>query len=37
MNAALKKKDKAVIKFKDAVPASAEPVLLGITQTSLDY
>ena len=32
---ALKKKDKAVIKFKDAVPATAEPVLLGITQTSL--
>ncbi len=35
MNTALKKKNKAVIKFRDAVPASAEPVLLGITQTSL--
>ncbi|MDQ3020747.1 MAG: DNA-directed RNA polymerase subunit beta' [Bacteroidota bacterium] len=35
MNAALKKKDKAVIKFKDAIAATAEPVLLGITQTSL--
>ena len=35
LNAALKKKDKAVIKSKDAVPATAEPVLLGITQTSL--
>ena len=34
-NAALKKKDKAVIKSKDAVPATGEPVLLGITQTSL--
>ncbi len=35
MNVALKKKSKAVIKFKDAVPASGDPVLLGITQTSL--
>ncbi len=35
MNAALKKKNKAVIKSKDAVPASGDPVLLGITQTSL--
>ena len=35
LNAALKKKDKAQIKSKDAVPATAEPVLLGITQTSL--
>lgn len=35
MNAALKKKDKPVFKVRDAVPATAEPVLLGITQTSL--
>ena len=35
LNAALKKKNKAVIKFKDAIPASGDPVLLGITQTSL--
>jgi DNA-directed RNA polymerase subunit beta' len=35
LNAALKKKGKAAIKFKDAVPASGDPVLLGITQTSL--
>ncbi|MBS1516919.1 MAG: DNA-directed RNA polymerase subunit beta' [Bacteroidetes bacterium] len=35
MNAALKKKDKQLIKVRDAVPATAEPVLLGITQTSL--
>ena len=31
----MKKKDKAVIKSKDAVPATGDPVLLGITQTSL--
>jgi len=35
MNAALKKKDKPLFKVRDAVPATAEPVLLGITQTSL--
>jgi DNA-directed RNA polymerase subunit beta' len=35
LNAALKKKSKGVIKTRDTVPASAEPVLLGITQTSL--
>ncbi|MBK8981443.1 MAG: DNA-directed RNA polymerase subunit beta' [Ignavibacteria bacterium] len=35
MNAALKKKDKPVFKVRDAIPATAEPVLLGITQTSL--
>ena len=35
LNAALKKKEKNVIKFRDSIPATAEPVLLGITQTSL--
>ena len=35
INTALKKKDKAAVKSRDAVPATAEPVLLGITQTSL--
>ncbi|CAF3916683.1 unnamed protein product [Rotaria sp. Silwood1] len=35
INAALKKKEKAVVKTREAMPATAEPVLLGITQTSL--
>ncbi len=35
INAALKKKELAPIKSRDAVPATGEPVLLGITQTSL--
>jgi len=35
LNTALKKKDKSQIKSREAVPATAEPVLLGITQTSL--
>jgi DNA-directed RNA polymerase subunit beta' len=34
-NTALKKKSKTPIKTRDAVPATAEPVLMGITQTSL--
>ncbi len=35
LNTALKKKDGAPIKSREAVPATGEPVLLGITQTSL--
>ncbi len=35
LNAELKKKSKELIKFRDAHPAIANPVLLGITQTSL--
>jgi DNA-directed RNA polymerase subunit beta' len=35
INAALKKKDKAQVKTRESIPATAEPVLLGITQTSL--
>ncbi len=35
LNAELKKKSKALIEFRDANPAIANPVLLGITQTSL--
>ena len=35
LNADLKKKSKDQIKFRDAGPAIANPVLLGITQTSL--
>lgn len=35
LNAELKKKGKALIEFRDANPAIANPVLLGITQTSL--
>jgi DNA-directed RNA polymerase subunit beta' len=35
LNAALKKKEGAPIKSREAVPATGEPVLLGITQTSL--
>jgi DNA-directed RNA polymerase subunit beta' len=34
-NAVLKKKNKTPIKSRDAVPATADAVLLGITQTSL--
>lgn len=34
-NAQLKKKGKAQIKVKDATPATADAILLGITQTSL--
>jgi DNA-directed RNA polymerase subunit beta' len=34
-NSELKKKSKEQIKFRDAQPAIANPVLLGITQTSL--
>jgi DNA-directed RNA polymerase subunit beta' len=34
-NAVLKKKNKTPIKTRDAVPATADAVLLGITQTSL--
>ncbi len=35
LNADLKKKSKDLVKFRDAQPAIANPVLLGITQTSL--
>jgi len=35
INAILKKKNKNAVKTKDAVPATADAVLLGITQTSL--
>jgi DNA-directed RNA polymerase subunit beta' len=35
INTALKKKNKEVIKTRDTVPATADAVLLGITQTSL--
>jgi DNA-directed RNA polymerase subunit beta' len=35
LNVALKKKSKTQIKAREAIPATAEPVLLGITQTSL--
>jgi DNA-directed RNA polymerase subunit beta' len=35
LNAELKKKGKALIEFRDANPAIANPILLGITQTSL--
>ena len=35
LNAALKKKNKDAIKSREAVPATADAVLLGITQTSL--
>lgn len=35
LNTALKKKEAAPIKSREAVPATGEPVLLGITQTSL--
>jgi DNA-directed RNA polymerase subunit beta' len=35
LNSDLKKKNKEQIKFRDAHPAIANPVLLGITQTSL--
>ena len=35
LNAELKKKSKTLIEFRDANPAIANPVLLGITQTSL--
>lgn len=35
LNAELKKKGKELIKFRDAQPAIANPILLGITQTSL--
>ncbi|HEY5534048.1 MAG TPA: DNA-directed RNA polymerase subunit beta' [Ignavibacteria bacterium] len=35
LNSILKKKGKTQIKAREAIPATAEPVLLGITQTSL--
>ena len=35
LNAELKKKSKTLIEFRDANPAIANPILLGITQTSL--
>ena len=35
LNADLKKKSKTLIEFRDANPAIANPILLGITQTSL--
>ena len=35
LNAALKKKSKDLIKVRDAVPATADAIMLGITQTSL--
>lgn len=35
INSELKKKGKELIKFRDAQPAIANPILLGITQTSL--
>ena len=35
INARLKKKDKNTVKTRDAMPATADAVLLGITQTSL--
>jgi DNA-directed RNA polymerase subunit beta' len=35
LNAALKKKNKDVIKVRDSVPATADAIMLGITQTSL--
>jgi DNA-directed RNA polymerase subunit beta' len=35
LNSELKKKGKDLIKFRDARPAIANPILLGITQTSL--
>ena len=35
MNVELKKKNKELIKFREARPAIANPILLGITQTSL--
>ena len=35
VNAELKKKAKELVKFRDARPAIANPILLGITQTSL--
>jgi DNA-directed RNA polymerase subunit beta' len=35
LNAELKKKSKALIEIRDANPAIANPILLGITQTSL--
>jgi len=34
-NADLKKKNKKIIEFRDALPATSEPILLGITQASL--
>ena len=35
INAGLKKKDKDTVKTRDAMPATADAILLGITQTSL--
>lgn len=35
INAQLKKKGKSPIKVREAIPATAEPIMLGITQTSL--
>ena len=35
VNIDLKKKNKKVIEFRDSLPATSEPILLGITQASL--
>jgi len=35
INADLKKKSKKVAEFRDALPATSDPILLGITQASL--
>jgi len=35
MNVDLKKKLKKVVEFRDALPATSDPILLGITQASL--
>lgn len=35
VNADLKKRNKKLIEFRDALPATSEPILLGITQASL--
>ena len=35
VNIDLKKKNKKIIEFRDSLPATSEPILLGITQASL--
>jgi DNA-directed RNA polymerase subunit beta' len=35
INVDLKKKSKKVVEFRDALPATSDPILLGITQASL--
>ena len=35
LNTDLKKKSKKVVEFRDALPATSDPILLGITQASL--